>query len=137
MKDKCMEEKRTKDRQTVTEMTRFEFSLVYFLNKKLIPRGVVPKPLIKSGKSRPLIEINQVKHHGSGLRNTSWGRETIFGHFFVSVKTLTPLLIACSPTRGITIFGHALRAQFPLNVIGPDAIGFLQIERRSHCSNES
>ena len=81
-----MEDKRTKDRQTVTEMTCFEFSLVYFLNKKLIPRGVVPKPLIKSEESRPLIEINQVKHHGSGLRNTSWERETIFRHFFVSVK---------------------------------------------------
>jgi hypothetical protein len=86
MKDECMEDKQTKDRRTVTEMTCFEFSLVYFPNKKLIPRGVVPKPLIKSGKSRPLIEINQVKHHGSGLRNTSWERETIFGHFFVSVK---------------------------------------------------
>ena len=84
MKDKCMENKQTRDRWTVTEMTCFEFSLVYFPNKKLIPRGVVPK--IKSGKSRPLIEINQMKHHGSGLRNTSWERETIFGHFFVSVK---------------------------------------------------
>ena len=86
MKDECMEDKWTKDQWNVTEMTCFEFSLVYFPNKKLIPRGVVPIPLIKSGKSRPLIEINQVKHHGSGLRNTSWERETIFGHFFVSVK---------------------------------------------------